>query len=82
MKTTIAKVIQAVGEEPVPVEILAKDIQAISAGIKKLLAGPLNERALVLLIQDASPTVLTQRHIKAVIAGLGSLEATFLKRKS
>jgi hypothetical protein len=75
-------------EKPVPVEVIAESIVAISSGIKKLLKGPLNERALILLIQDAAPAVgrfkskpVSQADIKAVITGIESLEETFLKPK-
>lgn len=75
-------------EKPVPVEVLAESIKAISDGVKKLLAGPLNERALVLLIQHAAPAIgkygstkVGMTEIKAVIEGMGSLEATYLKKK-
>lgn len=75
-------------EAEVAVEVLADAIVAMSAGIKKLMSGPLNEYALVLLIQNAAPSVggkwnkapLTQRDVKAVLQGLQSLEATYIKK--
>lgn len=42
---------------PVPVEVMADAIVAISEGVKKLMAGPLNEKALILLIQNAAPGI-------------------------
>jgi len=77
-------------EKPVPVEIIADAILSISKGVKALVAGPLNERALVLLITNASPpmgatsynrTPVTQTMVKAVLAGIGSLEREYLKPK-
>lgn len=71
-----------------PVEVLAESISSIAQGVKKLLAGPLNERALVLLIQNACPQVgkypphaITQKEVKAVLEGLQSLEKEYLKPK-
>lgn len=64
---------------PVPVEVLAESIVAISAGVKKLRAGPLNERCLLLLIQNACPlpgksgfgrTPVSQKDVKAVLDGM------------
>lgn len=67
-------------ETPVPVEVLAASIVSISEGVKKLLAGPLNDRALHLLIQHAAPTVLTIREIKSVLQGLVDLQKTYVKK--
>lgn len=75
-------------ENPVPVEIMAEAIIAISQGVKKLRAGPLNERALLLLITNAAPmagkslysrTPVSQKHVKAVLAGIEQLEREYLK---
>lgn len=76
-------------DAPVPVEVLAAGIKAISEGVRKLRAGPLNEDALVLLLVDATPAIyygykrikMTAKHIRAVLEGMQSLEATFLKKK-
>lgn len=76
--------------EPVPVEVLAESIKAIADGVKKLRAGPLNDRALFLLIQKASPMVgkgynrkpITEKEVRAVIEGMESLESTYLKKKT
>lgn len=77
--------------EEIPVEVLAAEILSISEGIKKLRAGRLNERALLLLIQHAAPTVkqhgrfsgspITAKQVKAVLTGLESLEREYLKPK-
>lgn len=76
-------------QKPVPVEVLAASIRSISDGIKKLRAGPLNDKAIVLLIQHAAPHVggrsgygqISTKEIRAVIEGMDALEATYLKRK-
>lgn len=76
-------------EKQVPVEVIAESIKAISEGIKKLRAGPLNDKALVLLIQHAAPGLkrgysqikIGTTEIRAVLEGIDSLEATYLKKK-
>jgi hypothetical protein len=83
-KTSEVKVVQ--GEEPMPVEIIADHIKTISEGMKKLLNGPLNEKALFLLIQNAAPTFRNGRkisltEISTVIEGIESLEKTYLRDK-
>jgi len=73
-------------ESELPIEVLAKSIEAISRGIQRLRAGRLNEKALLLLIQHASPSPYRsgQRvcisEIKAVLDGMQSLEKTYLKK--
>lgn len=75
-------------EKVVPVELMAENILAISQGIKKLIGGPLNEKALVLLIQNAAPSwgkyparKVGPNEVRAVLEGIESLEATYLKKK-
>lgn len=74
-------------EKPIPTEVIADSIVAISEGIKKLRSGRLNDKALLLLIQHASPQLLAPyrkvgiTEIKAVIEGMESLESTFLKKR-
>jgi hypothetical protein len=79
-----AVVKQALDNE-VPTEVLAESIVAISAGIKKLRSGRLTDRALLLLIQDAAPSLrhkpISQREIKAVLEGIDGLERAFIKKK-
>lgn len=76
--------------KPVPVEVLAESIKAIAEGFRKVKAGPLNERAVVLLVQHACPNVgtgyrskrpVTAKEVRAVLAGLESLEREYLKPK-
>lgn len=76
-------------EAIVPVEILAESIAAIAQSTKKLLAGPLTEDAIVLLITNATPGTgprYNRKHVsatavKAVLHGMASLEAQYLKPK-
>lgn len=75
-------------EKEVPTEVLAESIVAISEGIRKLRGGRLTDRALLLLIQDAAPSVghrppkpVSQREIKAVLEGIEGLERLFIKKK-
>jgi hypothetical protein len=74
-------------DKPVPVEVLAESIKAISRGIEKLLAGPLKDETLYLLIAKAAPNVggkygngpMSTRQVRAVIQGIKSLEREYLK---
>lgn len=76
-------------EDEVPTEIIASAIVAISAGVKKLRSGRLTDKALILLIQHACPGKKSRRgykpvsatEVRAVLEGLESLGATFLKKK-
>jgi hypothetical protein len=79
------KTIKVLPTDDTTVEILASSIVAISEGIRKLRAGPLNEKALVLLIQHAAPTTGYNgtrpgvQEIRAVLDGMESLEKQYLK---
>ena len=72
---------------PVAVEVLAEAIVQISQGVKKMLAGPLNEAAIVLLITNATPQIggrynrkaISASTVKAVLTGIESLEREYLK---
>lgn len=73
-------------EPAIPVEVIATAVKEISEGIKRLRDGPLNEKALVLLIQNAivtrsSEKEISQRDVRRVLGGIGDLEATYLKRR-
>jgi hypothetical protein len=67
-------------------EVLASAIVSISAGVKRLRAGKLNDKALHLLIQHASPTQgvsglrIPISTIKDVLDGLSSLEAAYIRK--
>lgn len=64
--------------KPVPVEVLAESIRHISEGVRKLRAGPLNDKALLLLIHHS--TGVAQRDIKAVLDGIESLDTAYLRK--
>lgn len=78
-------------EAPVALEVLADNILAISEGVKKLRQGRLTDRALVLLIQHASPrlkkgnyggqVLIPARDVKIVLEGIEGLADAFLKPK-
>lgn len=83
----MAKKIQVIQDDskPVPIEVMAQSIRSISSGIKKLLAGPLNSTALILLIQNACPSGSfggrkpTRKEVEGVLDGIESLERAYLK---
>lgn len=83
-KTTVR---QTEGKE-VPTEVLATSIKALADGMRKLRNGRLSDRAIFLLVQDASPNVggkygsakLSMKDIRAVFSGLDNLEAAFLRK--
>jgi hypothetical protein len=72
-------------DEEVPHEVLATSIVKLSEGAERLLAGPLNERALILLLHDSIPAVgrpprkPTKSDIKAVLLALPALRRRYLK---
>lgn len=72
-------------EQETTIDILADSIKSISDGMKKLRSGRLNQKALVLLIQHASPAPnrdgkrIGSLEIKSVLEGIESLEKTYLK---
>ena len=73
-------------EKPVPIEIMAQAIRNISLGVSKLRNGPLNNKALLLLIQHATPTYgrpgrIPISQIECVLDGIEALEATYLKKE-
>lgn len=64
-------------EEPVPAEILAESIMKVADGFEKIQKSGLSDRALIALLKDA--TGLGRGEIKAVLAGLESLKAFYLR---
>jgi hypothetical protein len=66
----------------VPTAVLAQSILDISRGMKMLVAGPLNERALLLLIQDAAggKSHVSLQIIKSVLGAVGDLERLYVNR--
>ncbi len=88
-KEGLIAVKQVEGKE-VTIEVLAQSITDISTGIKKLRSGRLNDRALLLLIQNAAPSLHSGRYsykpvpiktIQHVLNGIENLEAEYLKKK-
>ena len=87
IKPTTQAIIETVPKTPV--QELADNIKAISNGIRELRNGPLTDKALYLLIQNAAPNVggkysnspLSQKEIRAVFEGIENLEALYLKPK-
>lgn len=67
-------------DEPVPTEVLADSIKEIAEGIRHLRTGRLNDRALILLIQDAAAGPLSKSDIRLVLDSIDSLEKTFLRK--
>lgn len=66
----------------VATEVLASAIVEISAGMKKLRAGSLNEHALVLLIHSACGRRIPQHDISKVLDGIESLERQFVRKRA
>lgn len=68
--------------DPIPTEVLATNIRAISAGIKKLRNGRLKDTTLYLLIQQACthprPSLAA---IKEIIEVMDDLENIYLKKE-
>jgi hypothetical protein len=60
------------------VEAIAKGVVHVSEAIKELQAGRLNDKAILVLL--AHSTGLSQKHIKAVIDGLGTLSDLYIKQ--
>lgn len=74
-------------ESPVAVRVLAESIVAISEGVRRLRAGPLNDKCLRLLIQHAAARDDKGRKIpdfiiRDVLDGIESLEKTYLRKKN
>ena len=71
-------------QDEIATEVLAREIVAISEGLKRLRAGRLNDRALVLLVQHATPAVrskaISRAVVVAVLQGIEQLAATYTKK--
>lgn len=87
-KKAEVKIVQS-ETKPVTIEIIATSIKAIADGVRKLRQGPLNDRAIYLLIQNASPKVggrygnqqVGMTEIRSVLEGMESLDRQYLKAK-
>lgn len=62
----------------IPTEVMAQAVVDISAAAKKLLAGPLTERAVLVLIHDATGVPL--RTIREVLVGASNLAALYVRK--
>jgi hypothetical protein len=71
-------VIQADDVDPVPVEIIAQDIQRISEAMEKIDAGRLNRTAIIILVQ--ANTGMPRSSINAVLNSLADLKHLYLKK--
>lgn len=77
MKNTKARVVQD-KENPIATEIIASSIREISQGVKKIRAGSLNDKALILLLSKSSG--VAQYECERVLNSLESLESTYLRK--
>jgi hypothetical protein len=73
----------AIKENPELLKELESEIRAISGGVRRLLAGPLNRRAILLLVHDAiraseRPGMAT---VDIVIDAIERLDTQYLKKK-
>ena len=66
-------------EHPVPGEVLASAIEAIASGVDSLFNSGLSERAILLLISDASKHPKTT--VQEVLTGIQNLRKFYLKEK-
>jgi|GEM_PF-4753256 hypothetical protein len=77
MKKT--KIVQRENADEIPVEIIADSIVEISAGIKKMRSGRLNDKAIVHLIHKSCN--VAGHTILAVMNAMEELEKEYLKPK-
>lgn len=80
MKKEKIKVVKAEDKEVIPTEVIAQSIKEISEGVKKIRAGKLNEKALIILVHKASGVATDT--VRRVINGMESLEREFLKPRT
>ena len=66
-------------EKEVSTEILANSIVAISEGMRAIRRGRLNERALLILIKDATGHNVSMKNIKDVISAIENLQKLYVK---
>lgn len=65
-------------DKPIPTEVMAENIRSISEGLRRVLSGQLNEKAIVLLISWSSQ--VSQAQVKKVLEAMAQLESTYLKK--
>lgn len=76
MRTKKVEVVQDF-ENPIPVKILAESIKSIAEGYRKLRASGLNDRAITVLLKDA--TGVPSIKIRMVMQALSQLDRLYLK---
>ncbi len=74
------KDIEIIKQDEVATEVMADAIVSLSDAVKKLLDGPLNRRAVVVLIQDAmgGRNAVSRDGIEAVLDSAASLKEKYL----
>jgi hypothetical protein len=70
--------------EPIATEIIATSIVEISAAMKKIRDGRLNDRAIILLIQEAcgGRNAIAKETVNTVLDAIENLEATYTKKSA
>lgn len=68
-------------EDPELFAKLEAEIKAISGAVRRMLAGPLNRRAIVVLLNDLLPQNVGISDIKAVLDAIENLDTQYLKKK-
>jgi hypothetical protein len=66
--------------EPLATDKIADEVAAISEAVKRLRAGKLNDKALLLLISHASGQ--SQSTVRAVLDGMEGMRAYYLKKNA
>lgn len=79
MAKSPAETAKVINDADVAPEILASAIVSVAEGIKKLRAGRLSDRALLILIQDACPERIGIERIRMVIDAMASLQKKYVK---
>ncbi len=83
MKKASRVVVKNNVDNPVAQEVLAEAIATVARGAKVLLGGSLNERAILLLIQDAAGGrgKISLEDVKLVLRSAAQLEALYVTPK-
>lgn len=63
----------------VATEVIAQAVVDIADGIKRLKSGRLTDRAIEILVLNASPGKVTITQVRQVLAGLERLQREFVK---
>jgi hypothetical protein len=73
------KILQEPGKE-VPTAVLAKSIEEIATGVRKIRSAGLNDRAIEVLLRDSSGVGIAE--IQKVLSALENLDKRYLKSKN